>query len=73
MLRQSDLFGRAERCERAMTAASDPQKIVAFRILRDMWITLANESVSLTGGELARQVSAIEELQFTVMGNAAAE
>ncbi len=68
MLQQADLFDRAKDCERALNAAGDPEKKIAFRILRDMWIALANESSGLSEVDLARQVAAIEELQSTLAG-----
>ncbi|HEY6259248.1 MAG TPA: hypothetical protein VIY51_26010 [Xanthobacteraceae bacterium] len=68
MLRQADLFNRAQDCERALDAALDPQKKIALKILRDMWIALANESSGLSELDLAKQVAAIEELQSTVAG-----
>jgi hypothetical protein len=61
--RQADLFDRAEDCERAFSAAGDPEAKAALKILRDMWIALANESSGLSEDNLAREVAAIEELQ----------
>jgi hypothetical protein len=65
---QADLLKRAEDCERAFHVTSDPREKNALKILRDMWIALANESSSLTTLELAKQVAAIEELQAAVTG-----
>jgi hypothetical protein len=66
MLRQADLFKRATDCERAFSAEVDPFRKNAFKILRDMWIALANESLGLSEPDLVREVAAIEELQATV-------
>ena len=63
MLRQAYLFDKAESCERAFSATGDPEAKAALKILRDMWIALANESSGLSEDSLAREVAAIEELQ----------
>ena len=68
MLRQADLFDRAEGCERAFGAEHDPDAKAALKILRDMWIALANESSGLSEVSLAKEVAAIEELQSAVAG-----
>jgi hypothetical protein len=66
--RQADLFDRAEDCERAFGAAGDPEAKAALKILRDMWIALANESSGLSEASLAKEVAAIEELQSAFGG-----
>jgi hypothetical protein len=68
LLRQADLFDRAEDCERAFSAAGDPEAKAALKILRDMWIALANESSGLSEASLAKEVAAIEELQSALVG-----
>jgi hypothetical protein len=68
LLGQADLLRRAEDCERALNATSDQRKKIAFRILRDMWITLANGSSRFSAADLAKEVAAIDELQAAVIG-----
>ncbi|HEY2229097.1 MAG TPA: hypothetical protein VGI22_15465 [Xanthobacteraceae bacterium] len=60
MSRQADLFERAARCQRAGECAGDSSQRVALRLLRDLWIALANESPSMTEAEAAREIAAIE-------------
>jgi len=68
LLRQADLFDRAEDCERAFSAAGDPEARAVLKILRDMWIALANESSGLSQASLAKEVAAVEELQSALVG-----
>ena len=68
MSRQAGLFDKAADCERAMNAASDPWQKVSFKLLRDMWIALANESLSMTKPQLANEIAAIEEIQAAATG-----
>jgi hypothetical protein len=70
MSRQAELFDKAADCERAMNGASDPWQKVTFKLLRDMWIALANESLSMTKPQLANEIAAIEEIQSAATGAA---
>jgi hypothetical protein len=63
MSRQAELFDKAADCERAMNMATDPWQKVTFKLLRDMWIALANESLSMTTPQLVNEIAAIEEIQ----------
>jgi len=42
MSSQSDLFNKATECERLMNLEADEDKKPAFKLLREMWIALAN-------------------------------
>jgi hypothetical protein len=64
MFRQSELFDRAAECGRLIELETDEVKKTALGLLRQMWIALANESPSMTERELAKEIAAIEELQF---------
>ena len=72
MSRQAELFDKAADCERAMNVASDPWQKVTFKLLRDMWIALANESPSMTKPQLTNEIAAIEEIQSAATGAAKA-
>jgi hypothetical protein len=63
MLTRSDLFDKAAECESRMRLAADPAKQTAFRLLRDMWIMLANASDDLRFHDLSDEISAIEQIQ----------
>lgn len=65
MSRQSDLFQRAAECERLMKLAYDPQRQKVFKELRDLWVSLANESASFSDPAFAAQVERIEDIQST--------
>ena len=70
MSRQAELFDKAADCERAMNVAADPGQKVTFKLLRDMWIALANESVSMSTPQLVNEIAAIEEIQSAATGTA---
>lgn len=57
MSRQADLFDKAVDCQRAFDLASSPAEKSTFRILRDMWTALANESLSLSHDHLTREIA----------------
>ena len=63
---QAELFDRAAQCDRLMTSASDTVTRNAFKILRDLWITLANESHLMTHELLAEEVAALEKIQASL-------
>jgi hypothetical protein len=60
---QSDLFERAAACDRLRDEETDEIRKTAFRLLRDMWIALANESAEMSREELTQEVSALAEIQ----------
>ena len=68
MSRQADLFDRATDCQRRFDHASSPEEKGTFKVLRDLWTALANESVVLSPDHLAKEIAAIEELQSKVLG-----
>jgi hypothetical protein len=72
MSRQAELFEKAADCERAMELATDPWQKITFKLLRDMWIALANESLSMSKLQLANEIAAIEEIQSAATGAAKA-
>jgi hypothetical protein len=57
MSRQPDLFDKAADCERAMNMVSDPHEKIALKLLREMWISLANESVGFSECDLTKQIA----------------
>ena len=67
MLSQSDIFQRAEECERACEAAADDQRKVMFELLRDMWIALANETPFLPARVLEEQVELVERIHSSAL------
>lgn len=66
MGRQSDLFERAAECERMIKLAYDPQRQKVFKELRDLWISLANESASFSDPAFAVQVERVEDIQSSL-------
>jgi hypothetical protein len=66
---QSDLLARAAECEHLMNLATDRGKKESFRLLRHMWIMLANESPDLPGDVIAEDVSAIDTMQRILTDN----
>ena len=69
MSSQSDLFNKAAECERLMNLEADADKKRAIKLLREMWITLANESATMEPEELARQIATIEKIQARLVSN----
>ncbi len=59
----SELYDRAAECERLMQLAADPGKRMAFKLLRDLWIALANESAHFDCVRLSEEIAAIMRLQ----------
>jgi len=63
MTGRAKLFDRAAECELLMDAAYDPDRKETFRLFRDMWIMLANESATMSADYMKRQIADIERLQ----------
>jgi hypothetical protein len=63
MSKQSELFDRAAECERLRNLETDKIKKTTFRLLRDMWIVLANEIGTMPAEHLAKEIARIEEIQ----------
>ena len=66
MTKQSDLFDRAEECERQGQLASDMSTQTSFNMLRDLWIALANHSANMAADRLAEEVGMLEKIQATL-------
>jgi len=58
-----DLLKRAVEYDRLMKFEADATKQIVFRLMRDMWLELANET-SMSAQELAREGAAIEQIQL---------
>ena len=54
--------------KRRFDHASSPEEKGTFKVLRDLWTALANESVVLSPDHLAKEIAAIEELQSKALG-----
>jgi hypothetical protein len=57
-----DLLKRAVEYDGLMKLEADPTRQIVFRLMRDMWLELANET-SMSAQELAHEVAAIEQIQ----------
>lgn len=71
MSRQFHLFDRATECSRLMNLETDHVKKSIFRLLRDMWIALANESAGVSGDQLAVEIKMIDDIQSGLMSGTA--
>jgi hypothetical protein len=69
MTSQSNLLERAAEWDGLMKREPDEVKKTIFRLLRDMWITLANESALMSEKTLAQEVAAISEIEDRFRGN----
>jgi hypothetical protein len=63
MSRQAEIFDRAAECDRLMNRETDEVKRTALRLVKEMWIALANESVGMPSAVLTREIAAIDEIQ----------
>jgi hypothetical protein len=63
MTRQSELFNRAADCELLRNVASDPYERLTLRLMRNQWITLANESVGMPERALENEIAELDEIQ----------
>ncbi len=63
MFKQSDAFNRAAECERLMNLEADEVQRKAYQSFRDRWISLANESPSMSPGEFALQFNDLDQIQ----------
>ena len=59
---QSELFDRAANCERLTNLTSDHNKRLTLRLVRDLWIALANESPGMSERALSRAIAALDEM-----------
>ena len=58
-----DLLKRAVEYDRLMKCEADATKQIVFRVMRDMWLELANET-SMSAQEPAGVGAAIEQIQL---------
>jgi hypothetical protein len=63
MATQSELFRRADECDRRGKVVSDPGKKEIYNRLRDMWIWLAYERPSLSSRAVAELFTTIVDIQ----------
>ena|SRR3974390_1076143 len=63
MTRQSELFDRAAHCERLKTLTSDSYERLTLRLMRNLWIGLANESVGMSERVLLDEIAELDEIQ----------
>jgi len=70
---QADIFDRAEQCERASREAADPERQKLLALLREMWISVANESPFLSPFELSEQFRMVEGIHVLALGSASAQ
>jgi hypothetical protein len=60
---QSELFDRAADCERLRNLTSDHYKKLTLRLMRDLWIALANESVGMSERVLLNEIAGLDKIQ----------
>ena len=65
---QGELFERAAKCQRAFEATTDAQDRATLRVLRDLWMNLANASLSMTEAEVAKEIAVIENVHAAAFG-----
>jgi hypothetical protein len=63
MTSQSNPLDRAAEWDGLMRQEPDEVKKTIFRLLRDMWVALANESGLMSAETLAQEVAAISEIE----------
>jgi hypothetical protein len=67
MTTQSELFDKAQACDQMTWSTSDLQIVAAYARVRDMWIELANDSVSMTPELLAAAIANISDMQSRIV------
>jgi hypothetical protein len=60
------LLDKIAECERLVTLTGDPDEMLKFKLLRDMWVALVNESASMPSYQLTDEIAAIEEIEAVV-------
>ena len=63
---QSDLFDRAADCERLRNLTSDHYKKLTLRLMRDLWIALANESPGMPERVLLNEIAELDKIQASL-------
>jgi hypothetical protein len=63
MSQQSELFDRAADCDRLKNLASDYYQRLTLRLMRDLWIGLANESAGMSGRVLLNEIAELDKIQ----------
>ena len=65
ILPADDLLRRAVEYDRLMKLEADPSWQIVYRVMRDLWLELANEA-TMSAQEPAREVVAIEQMRGQV-------
>jgi hypothetical protein len=60
---QFELFSRAAVYDRLLKATNDPVKQQRLRQLREVWISLANESPHMSAETVATEIARIEKIE----------
>ena len=64
MSQQSELFDRAADCDRLKNLTSDHYERLILKIMRDLWIALANESAGMSERVLLNEIAELDKLQL---------
>ncbi|HLH96707.1 MAG TPA: hypothetical protein VKW08_16460 [Xanthobacteraceae bacterium] len=59
---------RAAECRRLMDAETDELRKMAFRLLCEMWLSLAQARAGMTKEELDRQIAELDRMQVDYLG-----
>ena len=60
---QSELFDRAADCERLRNLTCDHYNKLTLRLMRDLWIALANESVAMPEHVVLNELAELDKIQ----------
>jgi hypothetical protein len=64
-----DPWAKASECERAADATTDPERWAVLTELRDLWISLANETSFMTDADRAEEIAAIDVLHAAALAS----
>jgi hypothetical protein len=64
-----DPWAKASECERAAAATTDPERWAALTELRDLWISLANETTFMTDADRSKEIAAIDVLHAATLAS----
>jgi len=67
---QADIFERAAQCDRESRQAGDPERRKVLALLREMWISVANETPFMSPSELSEQIRVVERIHLLALGSA---
>jgi hypothetical protein len=62
-------WAKASECERAADTTADPERWAVLTELRDLWISLANETAFMTDAERAKEIAAIDVLHAATLAS----